>query len=213
MNAGVLRSGCCAASPPPCFPAVVAAAQSGNEFPLDSVWVATAAKLVAITVILIAPVKRSSITAPKIMLASGSAESWIKFIASLISNKLISGQPVTFTNRALAPWIEVSSSNGLEIARCTASIARFSPDAVPVPINATPRPSMIDFTSAKSTLISPGSVTMSEIPRTAWRNIPSASPNASLKGIALVTELKSLSFGIVMTLSTQPLSSASPWSA
>ena len=50
------------------------------------------------------------------------------------------------------------------MARCVASMARFSPTASPVPISAMPIPFMIARTSAKSTLMNPGVVIRSEIP-------------------------------------------------
>ena len=63
--------------------------------------------------------------------------------------------------------MEASSSSGLEMALLAASTARFSPLATPVPMTAMPMPLMIVFTSAKSRLISPGTVMRSEMPWTA----------------------------------------------
>jgi hypothetical protein len=50
-----------------------------------------------------------------------------------------------------APWMEISSRSGEEMARCAASSARCSPLAMPVPISAMPMPVMMVRTSAKST--------------------------------------------------------------
>ena len=86
----------------------------------------------------------------------------------------MSGPPVTLINRPRAPLIETSSSSGLEIARCAASTARFSPEALAAPIIAMPISAMIDRTSAKSRLIKPWTVTNSEIPRTACSSTSSA---------------------------------------
>ena len=72
--------------------------------------------------------------------------------------------PVTFTINPCAPAIETPSSSGLEIAMLAASTARFSPVAIPVPINASPISRIIVRTSAKSKLIKPGTVISSEIP-------------------------------------------------
>jgi hypothetical protein len=71
------------------------------------------------------------------------------------------------------------SSNGLLIALRAASTARPSPVARPTPIKAEPAVCMIAFTSAKSTLIKPGTVMMSEIACTPCISTLSASTNAS----------------------------------
>src|SRR5512136_1939116 len=46
--------------------------------------------------------------------------------------------PVMLMRSPFAPSIVISSSRGLEIALCAASMDRFSPEAIPVPINAFP---------------------------------------------------------------------------
>ena len=61
------------------------------------------------------------------------------------------------------------------MAACAASTARWSPSAKPMPISAEPASLMIAFTSAKSTLIRPGMVMMSEMPWTPCRRTSSAS--------------------------------------
>jgi ABC-type nitrate/sulfonate/bicarbonate transport system permease component len=82
--------------------------------------------------------------------------------------------PVTLMSRPRAPLIETSSSNGLEIARWAASTARFSPATVAAPIMAIPISAMMVRTSAKSRLMRPGTVTSSEMPRTACSSTSSA---------------------------------------
>ena len=66
-----------------------------------------------------------------------------------------------------APSIDASSS-GLVMAARAAVTARPSPLAVPMPMMAVPAFDMIIFTSAKSVLMSPGTVMRSVIPRTPW---------------------------------------------
>ena len=65
-----------------------------------------------------------------------------------------------------APFIETSSSSGLEIAASAAEIARRSPSASPVPIIALPISAMTVRMSAKSRLIRPGMTIRSVTPRT-----------------------------------------------
>ena len=112
-----------------------------------------------------------------------------------------------------APLIEASSSNGDVIASWVASIARFSPRAKPVPISAMPIPCIIVRTSAKSRLIKPGTVIKSLIPCTAWRSTSSAVLNASVTEAVCATAPNSLSFGMVITVSTDSCSSLRPCSA
>jgi hypothetical protein len=58
-------------------------------------------------------------------------------------------------NNHFAPAIE-SSRSGESTAARAASIALFSPEPYQIPINAEPAFCITDFTSAKSTFISPG---------------------------------------------------------
>ena len=74
-----------------------------------------------------------------------------------------SGGEVILTIIPTAPEILVSSSNGEEIALSAAITARFSPFAFPIPINAVPLSRITVSTSAKSTLISPAAVIISEM--------------------------------------------------
>ena len=57
----------------------------------------------------------------------------------------------------VAPSMELSSRR-LEMASSAASVARLSPEAVPMPIMAVPAPFMMVQTSAKSRLMRPGTV-------------------------------------------------------
>ena len=84
----------------------------------------TCSKPVAITVILTRPFSVGSTTAPKMMLASSCAASWMMVSASFTSISDMSGPPVTLMMTPRAPLTEASSSSGLEMARCAASIAR-----------------------------------------------------------------------------------------
>ncbi len=120
-------------------------------------------KPVAMTVILTFPSKSGSCTAPKIIFASGCAALLITSAASLTSNSDKSIPPVILKSTPRAPLISISSS-GLAIASCAASSARVSPLASPMAIRAEPAVDMIVFTSAKSRLISPGTVIRSLIP-------------------------------------------------
>ncbi len=143
----------------------------------------------------------SSMTAPKMMLASGSAASAITSAASLTSNKPKLELPVMLSNMPLAPSIEASNS-GLEMASRAALTARSSADARPIPINAEPALVMMVRTSAKSRLMSPGTVIRSEIPCTPWRNTSSAMRNASKMEVRLSTTCRRRSLGMTIRVST-----------
>ena len=86
---------------------------------------------VAITVTKISSSKLSSITAPKIIFASGSTLRWINSAAVFTSCNPRLVPPVILIITPLAPSIDVSS-NGLWIACFAASSALFSPDALPI---------------------------------------------------------------------------------
>src|SRR5882724_7076756 len=73
-------------------------------------------------------------------------------------------------------------------------------------------PAMIVFTSAKSRLMMPGIVMMSEIPCTAWRRMSSAMRNDSKKP-AFCATASSFSLGITIVVSMLSISSAKPRSA
>ena len=117
-------------------------------------------------------------TAPKMTLAFWSAALVTTSAASFTSNNPMPGPPVTFSKIPVAPSIE-ASRRGDETAARAASAARFSPDAMPMPINADPASRMIVRTSAKSRFTRPGTVIRSVIPWTPWRRMSSAIPNAS----------------------------------
>src|SRR5882757_9262534 len=72
---------------------------------------------------------------------------------------------------------------------------------------------MIAFTSAKSRLMMPGTVMMSEMPCTAWRKMSSAMRNASKKLVPRSTVSIRRSLGITITVSTAPIKSCSACSA
>ena len=74
-------------------------------------------KPVAITVIFTLPSSVGSTTAPKMMLASSCAASWMIADASLTSTSDRSGPPVTLMITPRAPLTDAPSSSGLEIAR------------------------------------------------------------------------------------------------
>ncbi len=113
------------------------------------------------------------------------------------------------------PWAPVmlTSSSGLAIAWRAASTARFSPDARPMPMSAEPASFMIVRTSAKSRLISPGTVMMSLIPWTPWRRTSSTTRKASTIEVFFWTTSLSRSLGIVISVSTLALSSSAALSA
>ena len=121
---------------------------------------------VATSETLIEPFKLSSKADPKIILALASISFLILFAASSTSNNVISDPPVIFIKTALAPFILVSSNNGLLIAVSAASMARLSPDASPVPIMAFPIWLITVLISAKSKLIMPGLTIKSVTPHT-----------------------------------------------
>ena len=110
---------------------------------------------VPINVILISLFNLSSVTVPKIILASGSTTDEIVCEACSISFIDKSDPPVILNKTPYAPSI-VCSSNGDDIAISAASIALSSPFPVPIAIQAGPAFFIIVVTSAKSRLISPG---------------------------------------------------------
>src|SRR5688572_6258290 len=183
------------------------------DAPVAGTRLALRSKPVAMTVIFTLPTRFGSTTAPKMMLASSCAASWITHDASFTSMSDRSDPPVTLMISPRAPFTELSSSSGLEMARWAACIARPSPSAMPVPIIATPIPDMIVFTSAKSRLIRPGTRIRSEMPCIAWRSTSAASVNASVRLVLRSMMPSSRSFGIVMTVSTHSRSASSPASA
>ena len=170
-------------------------------------------KPVARTVIRTAPSMRGSTTAPKMTFASAeSVRSRIKSIATFSSDIFKSRPAVMFANTLRAPLMSVSRSGELT-AIFAASSARFSPSANPMPISAVPAFDMTALTSAKSTLIRPGMVMMSEIPATPCRRTSSASLNASSMDTSLPTTVSKRSFGMMIIVSTLARSASMPFSA
>ena len=99
------------------------------------------------------------------MFASGCATRVIASAAAFTSCRVRSVGPAIDSSTPFAPSIEDSSSGEL-MAALAASVARSGPDPSPIPINADPAPAMIDLTSAKSRLISPGVVMSDVMPST-----------------------------------------------
>ena len=108
-----------------------------------------------------------------------------------------------------APSIEVSS-RGEEIAFSAASIARPSPVPMPIPSSARPASDMIVRTSAKSRLITAGSVTRSEMPCTPWRRTSSATWKASTIEVCWSSTSSRRSLGTTISVSTSAASSSIP---
>ena len=119
----------------------------------------------AITVTRTSSPRASSITAPKMMFASGCATRVIVSAALFTSCSVRPVGPATESSNPRAPSIEDSSS-GDEIADRAASSARSSPEPWPIPINADPAPVITERTSAKSRLIRPGVVMSDVMPST-----------------------------------------------
>src|SRR5436309_4235133 len=113
----------------------------------------------------------------------------------------------------VAPVMEMLSSNGDEIACCTASMARFSPRPMPVPMIAAPPFCITVRTSAKSTFTMPVTVMREEMPWVACSKTSSAFLSASWNGIPLPTTASSRSFGTTTMVSTCLRISAIPISA
>mmetsp|Transcript_7348 Transcript_7348/g.17922 ORF Transcript_7348/g.17922 Transcript_7348/m.17922 type:complete len:386 (+) Transcript_7348:614-1771(+) len=109
--------------------------------------------------------------------------------------------PVTVYTTPFACWMGKSKRGEVTAARA-ASCARFFPLPLPIPINAKPAFCMTDRTSAKSTLINPGLVIISDMPTIPCRRILSARINASCNGKSEGATSKSLSLDTTMRIST-----------
>src|SRR6185312_8629991 len=142
-----------------------------------------ASKPAAITVTRTSSPSESSMTVPKMMLASWWAASCTSEAASLISNRPRSLPPAIDISTPWAPSIDASRSGEL-IAISAAFSERPSPRAEPMPISAVPAPFMMLLTSAKSTLIRPGVVIRSVMPCTPLSSTSSALRNASISDTA-----------------------------
>ena len=76
--------------------------------------------------------------------------------------------------------VNCESSRGQEVAKPAASAALSLPFDCPIPINAVPASVMMLRTSAKSTLINPGLMMISEMPTTPCLKISSAYEEGAL---------------------------------
>ena len=154
----------------------------------------------------------SSITAPKMMLASGCATAWMISAASFTSKSPRSEPPAMLRTMPRAPSIDASSSGDVMAARA-ALAARPSPMDEPMPMMAVPALVMTIFTSAKSVLISPGTVMRSVMPRTPCSRTSSAILNALTMLVLSLETVSKRSFGMTMSVSTFSLRIWIPFSA
>src|SRR5213078_4427011 len=168
---------------------------------------------VAITVTRISPCIAGSFTVPKMISASSPAASFTTSEIWVTSPSVRSSPPVMLMSTPVAPVMEMLSSSGDEIACCTASIARFSPRPMPVPMIAAPPFCITVRTSAKSTFTMPVTVMREEMPWVACSSTSSAFLSASWNGIPLPTTASSRSFGTTTMVSTCLRISAIPMSA
>ena len=155
---------------------------------------------VATTVTHICPASCSSTDAPKMMLVRSSDAARTISAASFTSCSDRSLPPEIESRMPRAPRTSWSIS-GLLIARVAASAARFGPVDMPMPIIAVPASDITARTSAKSRLISPGSVIRSQMPCTPWRSTSSAIRNASTSVVPFSSTSSSRSLGITITVS------------
>src|SRR5438874_9856624 len=124
-----------------------------------------------------------------------------------------SSPPVILMSTPVAPVIEMLSGSGGAIACCTASMARFSPRPIPVPMIAAPPFCITVRTSAKSTLTIPVTVMSEEMPCVACSSTSSAFFRASWNGMPLPTTASRRSLGTTTMVSTCLRISAMPISA
>ena len=111
-----------------------------------------------------------------------------------------------------APSMDASSSGDVMAARA-ALAALPSPMDEPMPMMAVPALIMTIFTSAKSVLISPGTVIRSVIPRTPWSSTSSAILKAFTMLVFSLETVSSRSFGMTISVSTFSLTIWMPFSA
>ena len=104
------------------------------------------------------------------------------------------------------------SRSGLLMAWRAASAARSVPLARPMPMRADPAERMTARTSAKSRLMSPGTVIRSLMPWTPWRRTSSTTRKASTIEVSALTTSLRRSLGIVMSVSTLSRSSSEDFS-
>src|SRR3989441_1216813 len=168
---------------------------------------------VAMTVTRISPCIAGSFTVPKMISASSPAASFTTSETCVTSPSVKSSPPVMLISTPVAPVMEMLSSSGEEIACCTASIARFSPRPVPVPMIEAPPFCITVRTSAKSTFTMPVTVMREEMPCVACSSTSSARLRASWNGMPFPTTASSRSFGTTTIVSTCLRISAMPMSA
>ena len=169
-------------------------------------------KPAAMTVTRTASPIESSMTLPKMMLASGCATEWMISAAWVTSESVTSVPPTMFIKMPRAPSIEASSRGEVMAARA-AFTARPSPVEVPTPMMAVPAFRMMALTSAKSVLMSPGTVIRSVTPRTAESRTSSAILKASSIEVSAAVTESSRSLGMTMSVSTFSRSDWMPFSA
>mmetsp|Transcript_30017 Transcript_30017/g.64519 ORF Transcript_30017/g.64519 Transcript_30017/m.64519 type:complete len:254 (-) Transcript_30017:280-1041(-) len=121
--------------------------------------------------------------------------------AALTSCSVMSLEPVMVKTMPVACEMGKSIS-GEETAAMAASLARDLPSAVPMPMSARPEVPITDCTSAKSTLISPGLMMMSEMPTTPCRRMSSATQKASWRGVPSSTRSSRRSLETTIIAST-----------
>mmetsp|Transcript_19257 Transcript_19257/g.32360 ORF Transcript_19257/g.32360 Transcript_19257/m.32360 type:complete len:303 (+) Transcript_19257:201-1109(+) len=117
------------------------------------------------------------------------------------SKRVRSDPPVMFHTMPVARSMPTSSSGEL-MALTAASRARNLPLATPMPMRDDPASAITARTSAKSTFTRPGTVMMSQMPRTPCLRMSSAMLNASLTGVFLPTAASSRSLGMMISVST-----------
>ena len=135
------------------------------------------------------------------MFASGWATEWMISAAWVTSLKVTPEPPTMFIKIPRAPSIDASSKGEVMAARA-AFTARPSPVELPTPMMAVPALRMMVFTSAKSVLISPGTVMRSVTPRTAESKTSSAILKASSIEVSGAVTDSSRSLGITIKVST-----------
>src|SRR5467141_1649029 len=154
-----------------------------------------------------------STVAPQMIRAVGETFDCTTSATRSASEMVMSFPPVTLIRTPCA--VDTSTSRRGELmASSMASTARLSPTAwlSPRPIIATPPPFMIVFTSLKSRLTSPGFVMISVRPLIDRMSTSSANLNARFNDCR-GTKSRSLSFGMVITVSAASRSRSRPHSA
>ena len=101
-----------------------------------------------------------------------------------MSCKLVSSPQVKFIRTPLAPFIELFSKSGFDIAASVASVTLLSPSATPVPRCTLPVSLITAFTSAKSWFITPVFTITSIMLLTPSINTLSANCNESVKEVS-----------------------------